>query len=79
MTSFRLERTDQWHVWAEPTAAGRRLRLTAGFGVKGPIQPLFAATDTRPDEVLATYPDGKPAMALRRTARGRSLFVGPPL
>ncbi|NOX53999.1 MAG: hypothetical protein GXP27_06075 [Planctomycetes bacterium] len=78
LTGFRLQPTEQPQAWAEPTDVGRRLGLTAGFGVKRPIRPLFFAADARPDEVLATYPDGKPAVALRRTDGGWSLFVGPP-
>ncbi len=78
LTGFRLERTRQAQAWAEPTELGRRLGLTEGFGVKAPVEPLFAAVDARPSETLATYPDGSPAVALRHTPTGDSLFVGPP-
>jgi hypothetical protein len=47
------------------------------FGVKKPIEPLFAAADAGAEETLATYPDGSAAVALRRTEDGLSLFVGP--
>jgi hypothetical protein len=64
---------------AEPTAAGRALGLTKGFGVDRQVTPTFAATDAHEDEVLARYPDGSPAVALRPTSGpGFSLFTGPP-
>ena len=63
---------------AEPTESGKRLGLTEGFGVEKKIVPLFAAADATVDETLATWPDGSAAVALRRTADGWSLFVGPP-
>jgi hypothetical protein len=52
--------------------------MVTAFGVDAPITPLFAAVDAAPDETLATYPDGSAAIALRRVARGWSLFVGVP-
>jgi hypothetical protein len=78
LTGFRLEKVAPSQAWAEPTDAGRRLGLGQGFGVKGPIEPLFAAVDAKEEEILAVYPDGSPAVALRKTPRGNSLFVGPP-
>jgi len=78
LTGFRIKRLTKTLARAEPTAAGRRLGLTEGFGVGQPIEPLFAAADARPSETLATYPDGSAAVALRQTDAGPSLFVGPP-
>ena len=77
LTGFALQPTTQ-QAWAIPTALGRSLGLTEEFGVKRTLQPLFAATDARPEEVLATYADGSAAIALRRTPDGQSLFVGVP-
>jgi len=78
LTGFRLEKVSPEAAWAEPTQAGRALGLAEGFGVKGTIQPLFAAADATPEETLATYPDGSAAVALRKREDGWSLFVGPP-
>jgi len=77
LTGFDLQPTKAV-AWAEPTEAGKRLGLTEGFGVKKSLKPLFAAVDAKPEEVLATYADGTAAVALRKTAKGNSLFVGPP-
>ena len=63
---------------ATPTEAGRKLGLQKAFGPNRVFQPLFAAADAQPDEILATYPDGSAAVALRRSADGVSLFVGVP-
>lgn len=78
LTGFRLERVAPESAWAEPTEAGRQAGLSAGWGVKQPVQPLFAAVDAAPEETLARYADGSPAVALRRVGEGWSLFVGPP-
>lgn len=78
LTGFKLDKVSPEKAWAESTHAGRQLGLTAGFGVQKPLTPLFAAVDATPDETLATYPDGSAAIALRQTADGWSLLVGPP-
>jgi hypothetical protein len=63
---------------ATPTEAGRKLGLLKPFGPNRPLQPLFAAADAKPEEILATYPDGSAAIALRHDEGGTSLFVGVP-
>ncbi len=78
LTGFRLEKVAPGRAWAEPTAAGKRAGIGAGFGLKRPIRPLLAAADATADETLAAYPDGSAAIALRQTAGGPSLFVGVP-
>ncbi|MHB8952666.1 MAG: beta-galactosidase [Pirellulaceae bacterium] len=78
LTGFRLARVTPGNALATPTAAGKQLGLTGLLGVEAPINPLFAAQDATPEEILATYADGSAAVALRRTADGVSLFVGPP-
>ncbi len=78
LTGFRMKQLTGVHAWAEPTAAGRKLGLHEAFGSRQAIRPLFAAADATPDETLATYSDGSPAVALRQTNNGLSLFVGPP-
>ena len=78
LTGFTMKRLSGTYAWAQPTKIGRRLGFQAAFGVQSPIEPLFAAADATPNETLATYPDGFAAVALRHTADGVSLFVGPP-
>lgn len=78
LTGFDLQPVTPAQAWATPTEVGRRLGLTQAFGVQRPIKPLFAARDATPQETLATYPDGSPAIALRRTKDGPSIFVGVP-
>ncbi len=78
LTGFKVKKVAPASAWAEPTDAGRKLGLREGFGVRGPIKPLFAAADATAAETLAIYPDGSAAVALRRTDKGWSLFVGPP-
>jgi hypothetical protein len=60
-----------------PTAAGRNLGLAAPWGPKESIRPLFSVAAT-PEETLATYADGSPAVAMRRSAKGVDVFVGVP-
>jgi hypothetical protein len=78
LTGFQLKSVSGITAQAEPTETGTKLGLVAGFGVNKPIQPLFAAADAKPEETLARYADGSAAVALRKTADGWSLFVGPP-
>ncbi len=78
LTGFQLKPVGGQPAWAEPTEHGKQLGLLEGFGVKQPVAPLFAAADASADETLATWPDGSAAVALRQTADGWSLFVGPP-
>jgi hypothetical protein len=61
-----------------PTEAGRKLGLTAPWGQKTAIRPLFSVT-AEPDETLATFADGSPAVAARRSGlTGLDVFVGVP-
>lgn len=78
LTGFELEALSGTTAWAEPTDRGRQLGLTAGFGVRRPIQPLLTVVDAKPEEILATYPNGAAAVALRRLPDGPSVFVGVP-
>jgi hypothetical protein len=78
VTGFTMKKLSGTHACAQPSEAGRKLGLQAAFGVQSPIEPLFAAADATAAETLATYPDGSAAVALRHTADGASLFVGPP-
>ena len=78
LTGFELVKVSPPKAAAEPTALGKRLGLTQPLGPDCPIEPLFAAADANDDEILATYPDGTTAVAMRKSAAGVSLFVGPP-
>jgi len=78
LTGFRLAQVTPSKAWASPTSVGRQLGLQSGFGLDGPVTPLFAAADATPAETLATYADGSAAVALRKTDDGWSLFTGAP-
>jgi hypothetical protein len=86
LTGFRLAVVSPAQALATPTPLGRQMGLQSAWGVAGPVKPLFAATDARPDEILATFADGSVAVALRRgpsgsspgSPRHASLFVGAP-
>jgi len=78
LTGLRFAKVSKVNARAEPTAEGKRLGLREALGIAQPVEPLLAAADATADEVLAAYPDGSAAVALRRTADGLSLFVGPP-
>ena len=60
-----------------PTRLGAQLGLSAAWGPKAAVQPLFTI-EARPEETWATYADGSPAVAARRTADGLDVFVGTP-
>jgi hypothetical protein len=60
-----------------PTEAGKKLGLTVAWGPKEPIRPLFCVTAAA-EETLATYADGSPAVAMRRSGAGLDVFVGVP-
>jgi hypothetical protein len=78
VTGFELVPATPATAWAEPTARGRARGLTQGIGVKGALQPLFAAAPGAGVQVLATYADGSAAVALREGPGGASIFVGAP-
>ncbi len=78
LTGFQFRRTASSRAWAEPTQVGKQLGMTQDFGTKRPVTPLFAVTDAKTNETLATYPDGTVAVAIRKTNDGLALFVGPP-
>lgn len=78
LTGFELKKVTPAKALATPTERGKRLGMQQAFGVGKVPQPLFAAADAAGDEVLATYPDGSAAVAMRRTPDGMSIFVGVP-
>lgn len=76
-TGFDARAVEPASAVVTPTAAGLALGLTKPWGVASPIRPLFAVEAT-PEETLATYEDGSPAVALRRGAHGIDVFLGTP-
>lgn len=74
LTGFDLQRVAPGQALTSPTEAGRQLGVRDQWGSAQAIDPLFAPVDAQASEVLATYPDGRPAVALRDT----DLFVGVP-
>jgi hypothetical protein len=78
LTGFDLKMVALPTARATPTEAGGKFGLQQAFGVEKPVKPLFAATDAKPAEVLATYPDGSAAVTVRGARDGLSVFVGAP-
>jgi hypothetical protein len=60
-----------------PTEAGKKHGLGKPWGPKVKFEPLFSV-EAAPSEVWATYSDGSPAAAVRRTRAGHDVFVGVP-
>lgn len=77
VTGFKHRAVSPTTAEAAPTEAGRKLGLTKPWGPQETIQPLFTV-EANPSETLATYPDGLPAVALRRSLRELDIFVGVP-
>ncbi len=78
LSGFRLVACSAGKALATPTEAGVRLGFRQPFGPDQPIRPLFSADGIAPEQVLATYPDGSPAVAVRRGRDGVRIFVGAP-
>jgi hypothetical protein len=77
VTGFEAREVDLPTAEVRPTAAGKTLGLAVPWGPKQPISPLFNVKATT-DETLATYSDGSPAVAVRRSEKGTDVFVGVP-
>lgn len=82
VTGFDLQPVTVTNVAVRATERGQRFGLPSAWSVASPtpIAPLFRAADAAAQEVLATWPDGSPAVAVRRNAdgRGHSIFCGIP-
>jgi len=78
LTGIHLVPVSPAKALAAPTDLGKQLGLQTSLGVDRAVTPLFAAADVSPAEILATWSDGSPAVALRKTSRGWSMFVGVP-
>ena len=77
VTGFKARPAHAATAEATPTASGRERDLTQAWGPKTKIEPLFTV-EAAPEEVWATYSDGSPAVAVRRTGNGHDVFVGVP-
>ena len=78
LTGFKILPAKSATALAEPTSAGKKLGLQKKIGINRAVTPLFMAADARPEEVLAAYPNGEAAVAVRKTASGVSIFCGAP-
>ena len=77
VTGFAARMVHPATAEATPTAGGQQLGLMVPWGPKSSISPLFSVTATK-EETLATYSDGSPAVAVRRSQDGTDVFVGVP-
>jgi hypothetical protein len=77
VTGFEAKAANPATAEATPTEAGKKLGLAAPWGAKHAIRPLFSVRAAA-DETLATYSDGTPAVAVRRSPKGVDIFVGVP-
>lgn len=71
VTGFEARSISLPSAEATPTEEGRRRGLSAPFGPRAAIQPLFAV-EARPEETWATYADGSAAVAVRRRPPGEN-------
>jgi len=78
VTGFQAKEVTLPTAVATPTSLGRKHGLAQAWGPQAPIRPLFCVEAAAADEVWATYSDGSPAVALRRSKAGLDLFVGVP-
>lgn len=77
VTGFKAKTMTLATAEATPTEIGRRHGLAHVWGPKTRIEPLFSV-EASSNEVWATYADGSPAVAVRRTRSGYDVFVGVP-
>jgi hypothetical protein len=77
VTGFRTSPKSLASAEVTPTGVGRAHGLARSWGPKAKIEPLYCA-EAAPDEVWATYADGSPAVAVRRTRTGHDVFIGVP-
>jgi hypothetical protein len=78
LTGFNLKKVSPASARATPTEVGKREGMARLLGVNKPVQPLFAAAEVPPQEVLASYSDGSAAVVIRKKPEGLSVFAGPP-
>lgn len=78
ITGFHARKIALPSAEAAPTSAGRAHGLSENWGPAEKIAPLFTVTPEQNDEVWATFQDGSPAVAVRRTRTGYDVFLGVP-
>lgn len=77
-TGFKVHPLDSDENRAMATEKGVELGLPAEFTGKR-ARPLFAVEVRDGDEVWATYPDGSPAIVMRKRGKGADIFEGLPI
>lgn len=77
VTGFRAKPAALPTAKATPTELGRQHGLTEAWGPPAKIEPLFSV-EAGSDEVWASFADGSPAVAVRRSKAGYDVFVGVP-
>ena len=76
-TGFRARRQPAALPEVRATPAGRRIGWPETVHGEGTVDPLFAV-EAADDETLARWPDGSPAVAVRRADGCREVFMGIP-
>ena len=75
---FRLAPFSPQGKVVEATERGRALGLPASWSIEGDFAPYYVPADARDDEVLARWPGGMPAIAVRKLGPAHTAFVGAP-
>jgi len=78
LTGFQMKIVSPNTLSTTPTALGAKLGLSADAVPRQPLRPTFAVADATPNEILATFPDGSTAIAMRQLPDGISVFCGAP-
>jgi hypothetical protein len=77
-TGFKVRRIESDAAVVRATDEGLAAGLCSSFG-KGVAKPLFAVAELKDGDVVwARYPDGSPAIVVRRRGRGVDVFEGLP-
>lgn len=77
VTGFKHRAVSPASAEVTPTEEGRKMGLSESWGPKETVQPLFTV-EANQAETLATYKDGSPAVAVRRSPHGLDIFLGVP-
>ncbi len=74
-TGFKVEYAGKTTALAIPTKEGKREGI-GNFGFNLEVSPLFSPVPEEGDKVIATYPNGKPAMVVRTGGKFPQIFIG---
>ncbi len=77
VTGFEAKMVSLDTAEVTPTELGKKNGLMEKWGLKNAVRPLFSVT-AGPEDTLAVYSDGSPAVVLRRSEKGIDAFVGVP-